>query len=486
MDAVSSLPCPLQQHAAEQPDAPALYLPGGTLDYDGYNRVVDGAAIALRQAGVVAGDIVALALPPGYAALVLLPALFRLGAIAFPLNPRFPEAYLLTQVRRFDCRHLVVQDDCCVDAGDELQVHRTGTLLRASGESPADSLPLESTRAATMILTSGSTGTPKAAVHSYGNHYTNALRSNANLPFARGDRWLLSLPLHHVAGIGVLFRTLLAGAAVIVPDPSAELATQMSQQAATHVSLVATQLYRLMQTAPGRDALAGCKAILLGGSGIPEALVRAAHAEGLPIYTSYGMTEMATQICTTAPGAGLDALLSAGRPLAEGILRIAPDGEIQVRGETLFLGYAEGGALRRPMTVDGWFPTGDLGRLDASGHLHVVGRKDNLFIAGGENVQPEEVEGIIGALPTVQRVLVVPVPDAEFGVLPVAFVRLVAGDSPDAGALRATLASDLPRFKMPRQFLAWPEDLCPGDEKPRRAEFSARAVALLDSSGGSG
>lgn len=472
---MSQQPCPIQHHAARQPEAPALVLPHTCVSYAEYDAAIAAAAARLQEAGVQRSDTVALALSPGLPALVLLPALFRIGAVAFPLNPRFPTAYLQAQVTRFTRTLIVPADAVLATGGGALQVLTVKSLLSETGSAPSGECALDLDAPATMILTSGSTGTPKAAVHTYGNHHHNALRSNANLPLGPGDRWLLSLPLHHVAGIGVLFRTTRAGAAMIIPAPGEDLADSITRYHATHVSLVATQLYRLLQQPEGPAALAACKAILLGGSAIPEALLREAHAAGLPLLTSYGMTEMATQVTTTAPGDGLDALLTAGRPLVEGSLRIAPGGEIQVRGDTLFLGYAEESGLRRPLTQDGWFATGDLGTLDDAGRLRVHGRKDNLFIAGGENVQPEEVESIIGALPEVQRVLVVPVPDPEFGVLPVAFARMADGTPPNTDELRAALSEHLPRFKLPRQFLPWPEDLCPGDEKPQRIAFVQRA-----------
>jgi acyl-CoA synthetase (AMP-forming)/AMP-acid ligase II len=337
---VSQQRCPIQHHAEQQPDAPALIQSEGTVSYADYNAAIGIAVTQLRAAGVERGSTVALALPPGYPALVILPALFRLGAIAFPLDPRFPEAYLRTQLRRFECRVIVAMDTNLHAGAEDLRVLPVEAVLQGPRDAAQVSVTVNLDDPATMILTSGSTGAPKAAVHAYGNHYYNALRSNTNLPLAPGDRWLMSLPLHHVAGIGVLFRTTLAGAAMVLPGPDEALAACIARHRATHVSLVATQLYRLLQYPEGRAALAGCKAILLGGSAISEALLREAHTAGLPILTSYGMTEMATQVTTTAPGDGLDALLTSGRPLAEGILRIAPSGEIQVRGETLFLGYA--------------------------------------------------------------------------------------------------------------------------------------------------
>ena len=226
----------------------------------------------------------------------------------------------------------------------------------------------------------------------------------------------------------------------------------------------------------GADALAGMKAILLGGSAIPPGLVADAHARGLPISTSYGLSEMASTVTATPPGASLDALGTSGVVLPHREVKLADDGEILVRGATLFAGYAEGEAVERP-DADGWFPTGDLGawaEVDGAQMLRIVGRKDNLFISGGENVQPEEVEAALGRLAGVRQAVVVPVTDAEFGQRPVAFVD---ADAWEPEAWRVALGATLARFKIPTAFHPWPDDAQAG-MKVSRAALRERAAML--------
>ena len=128
-----------------------------------------------------------------------------------------------------------------------------------------------------------------------------------------------------------------------------------------------------------------------------------ALARGLPIHTSYGLTEMASQVTTTPPGASPGELRTAGRVLPGREVSISGGGEILVRGETLFAGYVDGEKVDRPLDADGWFHTGDLGDLDEDGYLRVLGRSDNLFISGGENIQPEEIEEALCSLEGVER-----------------------------------------------------------------------------------
>ena len=327
-------------------------------------------------------------------------------------------------------------------------------------------------RWAAIVFTSGSSGPPKPAVLTYRNLVGNALISNENLPLGPGDRWLLSLPLYHVSGLGVLFRCLVAGATIAIPEENESLADAFDRYDITHVSLVATQLHRLLRD--GVD-LSGLKAILLGGGPAPERLVREAVERGLPLYTTYGLTETASQVTTTRPGDSLEKLLSSGKPLREGTITIAEDGEILVRGETRFAGYLRKGELGEPFTKDGWFATGDLGKFDADGYLHVVGRKDNMFISGGENIHPEEIEAEVCMIEGVESALVVPVDNEEFGQRPVAFVRTDSGEI-DPTKILGVLEDRLPRFKVPDAIYAWPDDLANTGLKASRAELRMRAA----------
>ncbi len=154
---------------------------------------------------------------------------------------------------------------------------------------------------------------------------------------------------------------------------------------------------------------------------------------------------------------------------------ISEEGEILVRGETLFAGYVEGEKIDRSLDIDGWFHTRDLGELDENGYLRVRGRMDNLFISGGENVQPEEIEEALCRLEGIDEAVVVPVPDEEFGARPVAFVRTEGG----VRDLSRELEPILPRFKIPISFHPWPEEARRGMKVDRRA-LGERAWRLRD------
>ena len=467
------VPCPLRAAAVASPGAPAVVGAGGALTYGRLDLLVAATGEKIARLGLGSGERVALYLPKDERYLVLLLALIRAGCVACPLSTRLPAGAVAPLLEKAACRALISSDEELLEAAGVRELRPEKLLadepVRGNSCGP---IRLALDRPATIVFTSGSTDAPKAALHTFGNHYYSALGSNANIALAPGDRWLHSLPLYHVGGLSILFRCLLAGATVALPEPGAPLGEAIAGGGATHVSLVSTQLLRLLREDPdpGRS-----KAILLGGGPIPPSLIDEAIARGLPIHTSYGLTEMASQVAATPPGASREVLSTSGRTLAHREVSISDAGEILVRGETLFTGYVDREVVDRSLDAEGWFRTGDLGALDAGGYLRVRGREDNLFISGGENVQPEEVEEALCRLEGVEDAVVVPVPDAEFGFRPVAFVR-TAGGIVEPELLSRELERTLPRFKVPVAFHGGLGET--GGMKPDRPSLRERARRL--------
>lgn len=458
------------------PDPNALALVRGdrACNYDAlWACVAEFEGWLRRYRHAVPGERLPLAEADPEMLLVQVLACMKLGGIACPLNTRWPEAELAAAARRLNPRAATVFGT----ESRRIPACPPGSPIANSEYSYG--LEAESEQPAVVIHTSGSSGTPKAAVLSFGNLWTGAENANACIPLKPGDRWLLSLPLCHVGGLGIVFRCLLAGAAMAIPGEDDDLAESLRRCAPTHVSLVATQLYRLVQDEAAAKQLATCKAVVLGGGPAPESLVREALNRGVPLMTSYGMTETAAMICCTRPGDPPERLLTSGQPLQADTVSIAEDGEIQVRGPQLFLGYVgDGRALDRPWTEDGWFRTGDLGLLDDAGYLHVTGRKDNRFISGGENVQPETIEQALRHLDEVEDAVVVPLDDEEWGQRPVAFVKMREGHSLNGYALDERLRGALAGYQIPRAFYAWPDRMAEAGLKVQRKAFEALARQL--------
>ena len=464
------VPCPLRAAALESPGAEAVVGDGWSIAYGGLDARVSAAAGRLEELGVSPGDRVALYLPKSVGYLVLLLALMRYGAVACPASTRVPAGGVGPLLEAAGCSALISADEKLFGVVGGMDLLDPKAVLAASVEAEKASEPVEIPlgRQATVVFTSGSTGTPKAALHTFGNHYSNALGSNANIALETGDRWLHSLPLYHVGGLSIVFRCLLAGAAIALPEPGAPLGRSIPELRATHVSLVSTQLLRLLRE---DTELGGLRAVLMGGGPIPDDLVDEALAGGLPVHTSYGLTEMASQVTTTPPGASRERLRTAGRVLPRREVRVSGEGEILVRGETLFAGYLRGDGPNLPLDDGGWFRTGDLGEMGADGYLRVLGRRDNLFVSGGENVRPEEIEEALLRIEGVEEAVVVSAPDPEFGERPVAFVRLSGG----VGDLARALEPVLPRFKIPKTFHEWEGA---AGMKPDRVALRERANRL--------
>ena len=414
---------------------------------------------------------------------ILLLALIRIGAVACPISTRLPVDIVKDAIARIGAKFLIVDDDETSLPDDALRIMDSGKLI-VQEESPAEvDIHVSLDQPASIILTSGTTSRPKAVLHTLGNHYYNALGSNRNIPFNPGDRWLLSLPLYHVGGLAILFRALIGGGAVVIVNRKAGLHETTMKHGVTHLSLVPTQLRRLLDTAKNPDAFARqVKAILLGGGSVPPRLIHISRQIGLPIFTSYGLTEMGSQVATTQPGDPVEKLLTSGVPLDFREVKISPDKEILVRGEVRFSGYMTDHGLDPFFGTDGWFATGDVGHFDPDGYLVVTGRLDNMFVSGGENIYPEEIEAALCELDSVVEAMVVPVEHDDYGSRPVAFVRCTSGHSPNETELRAALEGKLARFKLPDRFFPWPETAVSSGIKADRRELQQHAWRLLSRS----
>ncbi len=457
--------CPIYRNAQNLGGNPAVVSAGKSISYHEFHSFVCQAHQNLKSLGVGVGNHVAVVAQNSVDYVIILYALWRCGAVACLLNPRLPAEALVTQLRTVGCGVLLTDSDRVAPfTGTEVrtvelcQIRAMRTQVKILPKTDGNPFEYDLTQKATVMFTSGSSGTPKPAVHSWGNHYYSALGANEHIPFGKGDRWLLSLPLYHVGGLGIVFRSFLAGGAVVVPEGKEDLLKAVVEDRVTHISLVPTQLYRFLNDKKGIDALRSLKAILLGGSAIPESLTRKALDVGLPVYISYGLTEMTSQVATSDCLSPQSPFLGA-RILKYREVKITDKAEIIVKGETLFDGYWEEGGVHRPVDQDGWFTTGDLGCLNEEGLLTVFGRKDNMFISGGENIQPEEIERHLCQIEGILHAVVVPVRDEEFGSRPVAFIEIKEGTRLSRAEILSFLRDYLPSFKLPDQIYAWPSSL---------------------------
>lgn len=459
---------------------PALVSTQHKLTWGQLYQQIMAAGKSLEKFNIGKDDKVAILCENCVEYVIICMALWARGAVVVPVSVRWPRRIFEEALRVPGCRKLITAPnqfyyDVIIQniTIAELALN-PGQIIEPS---TGNNLVVDPAADCTMLFTSGSYVLPKVTLHSWANHYYSALGSNQNIAFGPGKRWLLALPLYHTGGMAILFRALVSGGCIALPDPALSLEENIGQLQITHVSLVATQLYRMLQEERIAGQLAGLEAILLGGSAMPEALIKKAVAGNLPVYTSYGSTEMASQITTTRPGDSLDRLLSSGTLLPYRELQISDTGEILVRGRTLFKGYVKK-RLAPAVDAEGWFHSGDLGFIDKQGYLHVTGRKDNMFISGGENIYPEEIEAVLLQQEDIIQALVAPVANEEYGSRPVAFVEGRDG-IPDFARLRKALSEKLPKYKIPDHFFPWSGNLSKISSKPQRYNYAQKATRLL-------
>jgi O-succinylbenzoic acid--CoA ligase len=303
---------------------------------------------------------------------------------------------------------------------------------------------------ALVVPTSGSTGIPKGALLTAG-----ALRASGTATLERlsgPGRWLLALPVTHIAGLQVLARSLLAGLPPVVldlaggfdPDAFVAASNRLGKTERRYTSLVPTQVIRLLDAGESATrALRSYDAVLLGGAAAPPALLRRAEQEGIRLVTTYGMSE-------TCGGCVYD-----GLPLRGVRVRLDDDGLIRLGGDVTFAGYR----LRPDLTASAlieeagsrWHVTNDIGRL-VDGRLLVEGRVDDLIVTGAEKVAPLAVEAALSAVAQVREAAVVGAPDPEWGQRVVAVVVPAdPGSPPTLDQLRDALRERLPAYALPRQ-----------------------------------
>jgi O-succinylbenzoic acid--CoA ligase len=419
----------LSRAACARPDAPALETPGGNWSYAQLHRAARSGAEQLVNAGADRGSRVAIALPAGLELAQALHACLLLGAVAVPVDLR-----------------LSAPERERIAAGCALLIEEPLDSDREPEQAPTASRhELDAT--AVVIHTSGTTAQPRPIELTYGNFLWSALGSAVALGLDPDERWLCALPLSHVGGLSILLRSAIYTTTAVVHERFEEdrVLHALRSEGVTLVSLVATTLARLLDA--GLERPPALRSALTGGGPVPAVLLERAHAAGVPVSLTYGLTESCSQATTTPVAASSpegevgEAPPSAGPPLFCTRVQIAA-GEILISGPTVAPGS---------LAADGWLHTGDLGELDDRGRLRVTGRVSDTIVSGGENVAPAEVEAVLEAHPQVLEAAVLGRADPQWGEAVSAIVVAREGAELDADELRAHCAVALAPYKVPKQ-----------------------------------
>jgi len=446
--------------AREAPDRIAVVSGESTQSYDELAGATRNQIARLRDAGIARAEgvqRVALTCASEPETLVRLSALFELGQATVLLHDRW------TARERDEALSLVrpVLDPFGAAPGTP----SAGAAAEAPGDAPL-----------VIVFTSGTGGAQKAVLLQRDALVASARASWAHLGLRHDDRWLSCLPLAHVGGLSVFTRCLAARRTVVlVPRFDARsVADAIERHGVTLASLVPTMLERLLTELPRWSPPRSLRAVLLGGAAASPRLLREAHRRGLAVLVTYGMTETASQVATQEPGTPPDPASGCGRPLPGVEIRVR-GGVIEVRGRMLADGYLTTDGPRPAADRDGWLSTGDLGRIDDEGRLHVTGRRGDVLVTGGENVSAADVERQLSRCPGIERALVFAVPDDDLGER-LAAALVADGSGPPSDELLARHLEDtLAAFKRPRS-IVYVERL---PETPTGKESRLRAAATL-------
>ncbi|MET8140524.1 long-chain fatty acid--CoA ligase [Sphaerisporangium sp. NPDC005288] len=492
------------RRALMTPDRTAFVFADRPVTYAEVHERTTRLASRLRAAGVRAGDRVAYL---GRNHLALVETMFAshlLGAIFVPLNFRLaaPEiAYMLDHsgagvlVYAPECTEIVralpgttapLRLIVALGAPGPGERHYE-TWLQEGEPTPIDT-PVRLEDTALILYTSGTTGRPKGAMLTHGNLVWNCFNLLSGVDVTSEEVTLISAPLFHVAALDqTLLPTFLKGGrSVITPSWDVEECYDLMEKHGVTWMFGVTTMFAAFARSPrwtGAD-LSSLRHLMAGGAAVPAALIRTYQERGLVFCQGYGLTE-------TAPGAtfleadqSVRKVGSAGVPVFFANVRVVrPDGtdasagqpgEVLIQGPNVTPGYWRDPEATTAAFTDGdWFRSGDVAVLDEDGHLYVMDRLKDMYISGGENVYPAEVEAALFEHPAIAETAVLGVPDAEWGEVGRAFVVLRPGASVTPDELRAFLRPRLAKYKIPRYF-----DLT--DDLPKTASGKIRKPRLRD------
>jgi len=418
------------------------------------------AAGAFAKLGVEKGDRIAIWAPNSAHWMIAAFGVLTAGGVVVPVSTRYKEAEAGDIITRSGARAVMVEKGFL---GQEFTAPAGVPAIDLKSGFLDDGTPFEravdGTDIADIIYTSGTTGRPKGVMM---NHLQN-LRMYAEwcdlADLRRGDRYLIVNPFFHTFGYKAGCIASFIRGATIVPVPVFDVDRVVELIDAERITMLPgpPTLYHSLLAVADKSKLATLRAGVTGAADIPVELIRRVHTE-LPfktLATGYGLTEAGTATLSRPGDSFEDVATTAGLP-CDGIeVRIAEDGEVLVRGYSVMQGYFDDPvATAEAIDAEGWLHTGDLGSFTDSGRLRIVGRKKDMFIVGGFNAYPAEIEGFLLEHPAVTQTAVIGVPDERLGQVGKAFVVLEAD-----GQLTA------------EELIAWSRDRMAGFKVPRSVEF---------------
>jgi o-succinylbenzoate---CoA ligase len=454
----------LRQQSVLNPNNKAIITDQVKFSFEDFYRIACGAANYFTSCGICEKDNVGIIAGYNFDFYIIINALWFIGAVPVLLNTKNTNEEIICQVNKLEMMFLIIEesiagkysfDDCKIKKiilQKDFYKSFNSTLYTHRSK-------FSSLNTSLMLFTSGSSGQPKAVVHTFNSFFASVKSTDSFSELTKNDIWLASLPMYHIGGFMILIRALLTGSAVVFP-PSLkhdEIVKSIFIFRPTHISIVSTTLKKLLDdniTPP--ECL---QKVYLGGGHLDPVLCLEAVSKNWPIIKVYGSSET----CSMVTALKTDELLlkpdSAGKPLRKNIVKIANliadgkqsrnVGEIIIQSGSLFKEYYNAPDLTMNKLVDGFYYTGDFGRIDSEGFLFVESRWEDLIISGGENINASEVESLIKSHETVKDAFVFGIPDKLWGQKVCA---AVVADNFDEEKLKTFLKNKIASYKIPKTF----------------------------------
>jgi len=473
----------IDRHARLTPEVTAIRFPGRDFSYGALAQLVHQFASAMATAGLQRGSCAAYLGLNRPEMVALLFACARLGVLFMPLNWRLagpehrqmlehcPPALLFVEpqfMAQTDAFMATLPDLTAVAFGPARPgwIAYDDFLAGAPGPAPHDP-SLDPATPLLICYTSGSTGKPKGVLLSQDALAWNAANCIDMHALTPADRILTTLPLFHVGGLNNLTTPALQAGCTVVLHPKFDADAcfdAIERERITLTVLVPAQLDMMMASPRWQRAdFSSLRMITTGSTIVPERIIRAVHARGVPLVQIYGSTETCPiAVCLKAADAERKAG-SAGKAAAHCELRIVDDsgqdvaqgvtGEILVRGPNLMSAYWKAPQETAAALAGGWFHSGDMGHLDAEAYLYVDGRRKEMIISGGENIYPAEIENVLAECQDIAEASVIGRPDERWGEVVVAVIAPKSGCTLTSAAVLRLLEGRIARYKHPKEVL---------------------------------
>jgi len=460
-----SITCPIKDSAKNFPKLPAIRSNAKELSFEELDKLVDTIAINLVRHSLSAGSRLGILSKNSENMLATIFAAQRIGATSCLLNLQLTKDDWVSQLEQAKCSVIIGEDEYLSSLSSERQTKLDFQEITKATDTETEILfELNPSQESVIIFTSGSTGHNKGVRLSVRNLMSSAEASNKLTKLTKGDTWGVSLPMYHLGGLGIIYRTLSAGAtAGFLSNFSAETLHQLlKENSLTHLSVVPTTLSALIEKATqdslGDKLLGSLKCAILAGAASSETLLNQIIKHKLPILSAWGMTETTAHCTCMNLDEPKEHIKSVGKPFHHTQLKIVNEegeevaqgqtGEAIVNGPTVFMGYLDTEQTANTIK-NGWLHSGDLGIINSDGYLTIVGRKDDMIISGGENIHTGEIEKVAKAIEGVRDCAVIPIKHEKWGQRPIILVEPKANSNLTEEFISDILKTKLAKIKVP-------------------------------------